>query len=98
MSTLLSAGFRLALLAVFTFGCVVLFEHGPAKFTDGAKTEWEALLLFVGSVLSRQESARPPATSQSAATLGPSPVTSSPSQGTQTAEGTNARGKPVMNH
>ena len=35
---------------------------GPARFSEGAKAEWNALLFFVGSVLSREESApaRPP--------------------------------------
>ena len=101
MRTLLSVVLRLVLLAVFTFGFVVLFEHGPAKFSDGAKTEWNALLFFVGSVLSRQENAPPPATTQPAAAPAPTPVSgTSPSKGMQTGEGTNrpARGTPVANH
>ena len=99
MSFLLSLAFRLALLAIFTFGFVVLFEHGPAKFGDGAKTEWKALRLFVGSALSGQESAAPPATRQPAATPGPRSGTSS-SQGGQTGAGTNhlPPEKPVSNH
>ena len=64
MRTLLSFVLRLVLLSVFTFGFVVLFEHGPAKFSDGAKTEWNALLFFIGSVVSRRESAPPPAPTQ----------------------------------
>ena len=48
---------RLILLAALTFGFVVLFEHGPAKFSEGAKTEWNALLFFVGSVISKQPKA-----------------------------------------
>jgi|SoimicmetaTmtLAA_FD_contig_31_8821831_length_584_multi_2_in_0_out_0_2 hypothetical protein len=93
MSFLLSLAFRLALLAIFTFGFVVLFEHGPAKFGDGAKTEWKALRLFVGSALSGQESAAPPETRQPAATAGSS-------QGGQTGAGTNhlPPEKPVSNH
>ncbi|MFZ0708435.1 MAG: hypothetical protein WAM53_00190 [Terrimicrobiaceae bacterium] len=99
MSVLLSLAFRLALLAIFTFGFVVLFEHGPEKFGDGAKTEWKAFRLFVGSALSGQESAVPPAIRQPAATPGPSPVSgTSPSQGTQTGAGTNHPEKPVSNH
>jgi hypothetical protein len=100
MRTLLSFVLRLVLLAVFTFGFVVLFEHGPAKFSDGVKTEWNALLFFVGSVLSRQEKA-PPATTQPAATPAPTPVSgASPSKGKQAGEGTNrpARGTPGANH
>lgn len=101
MSTLFSLAFRLALLAIFTFGFVVLFEHGPEKFGEGARTEWKALLLFVGSALSGQESAVPPATKQPAATPVPSPVSgTSPSQGAQTGAGTNhlQPEKPVANH
>jgi hypothetical protein len=86
MSVLLSLAFRLALLAIFTFGY-------------GAKTEWKAFRLFVGSALSGQESAVPPAIRQPAATPGPSPVSgTSPSQGTQTGAGTNHPEKPVSNH
>jgi hypothetical protein len=61
MRFLLAVVLRLVLLAVFTFGFVVLFEHGPAKFSEGAKTEWNALLFFVGSVLSKQERPSAPA-------------------------------------
>jgi sensor histidine kinase regulating citrate/malate metabolism len=57
------------LLAVFTFGFVVLFEHGPAKFGDGVKTEWKALRLFVGSALSGEESAAPMSSSETMAAL-----------------------------
>ena len=87
MRILLSFLVRLALLAVFTFGFVVLFEHGPAKFYEGAKTEWNVLLFFAGTVLSKQESARPSATADTAATPAPTPVSgaSSPTKGTQTA-------------
>jgi hypothetical protein len=101
MRTLLSVVLRLVLLAVFTFGFVVLFEHGPAKFSDGAKTEWNALLFFVGSVLSRQENAPSPAATQPGATPAPTPVSgTSPSKGIPPGEGTNrpARGTPVANH
>jgi hypothetical protein len=101
MRSLLSFVFRLVLLAVFTFGFVVLFEHGQAKFADGAKTEWNALLFFIGSVLSRQEDVPPPATTQPAATPVSTPVSgTSPSKGTQASEGTNrpARGTPGANH
>jgi hypothetical protein len=74
MRVLFIFALRLILLAVFTFGFVVLFEHGPAKFSEGAKTEWNALLFFVGSVLSRQESAPARTRSQPPATPGPSPA------------------------
>jgi hypothetical protein len=54
MRSLLSFVCELALLAIFTFAWVVVFEHGPQKFTQGAKTEWNALLFFVGSVITNQ--------------------------------------------
>jgi hypothetical protein len=94
MRILLSFLFRLALLAVFTFGFVVLFEHGSVKFYEGAKTEWNALLFFVGTVLSKEESAPGPATSETAAAPAPTPVSggSSPTKGMQT-EGTNRPAK-----
>ena len=100
MRILLSFVVRLVLLAVFTFGFVVLFEHGPAKFSDGAKTEWNAFLFFVGTVLSKQESALPPATPETAATPTPVSGTSSPSKEMQSGEGTNRplKGTPASNH
>jgi hypothetical protein len=72
---------RLILLSMLTFGFVVLFEHGPARLSEGAKAEWNALLFFVGSVLSREE--RPPARPPGRASPTPAaaPVsTSSPAQ------------------
>jgi hypothetical protein len=102
MRILLSFVVRLALLAALTFGFVVLFEHGPAKFSEGAKTEWGALLFFVGTVLSRQESTRMPETADTAATPAPTPVSgvSPSSKGTQTGEGTNrpVKGTPAPKH
>ena len=35
---------RLVVLAAFTFAFVVLFEHGPKNFLEGAKSEWHFLL------------------------------------------------------
>jgi hypothetical protein len=70
---------RLILLAVVTFGFVVLFEHGPARFTKGAKEEWNALLFFVGAVLSRQEGALGRSRGQTSSTAASGP-TSSPAQ------------------
>ena len=89
---------RLILLAALTFGFVVLFEHGPAKFQEGAKTEWNALLFFAGTVLSKRESVRSPVTADPAATPAPAPGASPPAKNTQT-EGTNrpAKGTPAPN-
>ena len=39
MITLLALLLRLVLLLVFTFGFVVLYEHGPAGFATGLATE-----------------------------------------------------------
>ncbi|MDX2080310.1 MAG: hypothetical protein SFU53_05955 [Terrimicrobiaceae bacterium] len=41
--SLVAFGLRITLLAVFTFAFVVLYEHGPAEFLNGAATEWQAL-------------------------------------------------------
>jgi hypothetical protein len=65
---------RLALLVLFTFGFVVLFQHGPDKFPDGAKKEWNAVVVFVESMLSRQKSAPASAAPQPAATAAASPA------------------------
>jgi hypothetical protein len=65
---------RLVLLVLFTFGFVVLFQHGPDKFPDGAKKEWNALVVFVGSMLSRQQSTPASAAPQPAATAAASPA------------------------
>jgi hypothetical protein len=76
---------RLILLALFTFAFVVLFEHGPANFPAGAKTEWNALLFFVGSALSKQEKAPAQAAPQAATTAAPSPAPKkTPQTGTET--------------
>jgi len=65
---------RLVLLVLFTFGFVVLFQHGPDKFPDGAKKEWNALVVFVGSMLSRQQNTPASAAPQPAATAAASPA------------------------
>jgi hypothetical protein len=82
---------RLILLAAFTFGFVVLFEHGPAKFAEGARTEWNALLFFVGSVISKQPKAPARDAPEPGTTPGPSPAaTPSPTQkASPTGTGTN---------
>lgn len=46
MISLLALLVRLIFLAVFTFGFVVLFEHGPAGFVQGAPQEWHSLVEF----------------------------------------------------
>lgn len=101
MRLLLIFVLRLALLAVFTFGFVVLFGHGPTKFSEGARTEWNAFLFFAGSLLSRQEGAPVRASAQPAATHAPSPTTanSPPQKAAPTGSGTNqpATGTPARN-
>jgi len=87
MRFLLRLVVRVIVLAVFTFGFVVLFEHGPAGFSQGAKAEWNALLFFVGSVLSREESALPRPRVQKSPAPASSPIaTSSPAQKAPPAE------------
>jgi len=46
--SLLALCIRLVLLALATFAFVVLFEHGPAGYVEGAKTEWVALSETIG--------------------------------------------------
>jgi hypothetical protein len=74
MRSLLSFVCELALLAIFTFAWVVVFEHGPQKFTQGAKSEWNALLFFVGSVITNQAGGSPAQTTVSS----PTPASASP--------------------
>jgi hypothetical protein len=92
---------RLILLAVVTFGFVVLFEHGPARFTEGAKEEWNALLFFAGAVLSRQEGAlgRPRGQTSSTAASSPSQASSPAQKAPQAGPTTNrpATGTPPPN-
>jgi hypothetical protein len=76
---------RLVLLVLFTFGFVVLFQHGPDKFPDGAKKEWNALVVFVGSMLSRQKSTPASAAPQPAATAAPQPAATAAPQPAATA-------------
>ena len=66
--------FRLALLVLLTFGFVVLFQHGPAKFPDGVQKEWNAVVVFAGSVLAKPKSAPASAAPQPAATPAASPA------------------------
>jgi len=47
MIGLLALLVRFILLAVFTFGFVVLFEHGPAEYPDNAVVEWRHFVGFV---------------------------------------------------
>ncbi len=35
---------RIAVLAVFTFAFVVLYENGPENYVEGAKKEWATLV------------------------------------------------------
>lgn len=59
MISLLALLFRIALLAVFTFGFVVLYEHGTSDFAQGAATEWKSLTEFVNSQTSAKAPAAP---------------------------------------
>ncbi|GAT35133.1 hypothetical protein TSACC_3197 [Terrimicrobium sacchariphilum] len=63
MMSLLALLLRVSLLAVFTFGFVVLYEHGTSDFVQGAATEWKSLTEFVSS----QGSAKAPAAPSSQA-------------------------------
>ncbi len=52
---------RLILLAVLTFGFVVLFEHGSARFPEGAKVRVECTSVFrrVGAFQGRERTGSP---------------------------------------
>ncbi len=62
MIGLLALILRLALLAVFAFGFVVLYEHGLANFSASAKTEWSALRAFAARKKSSEPAPTPAAT------------------------------------
>jgi hypothetical protein len=47
MTSLLAFIARTLVLAIFTFGFVVLFEHGPSDFVKGAPIEWKSFAGFV---------------------------------------------------
>lgn len=51
MTALLSLAARIALLAIFTFGFLVLFEYGPASCRAGARAEWKHLVNWSGQFL-----------------------------------------------
>lgn len=70
--------FRLILLVLLTFGFVVLFQHGPAKFPDGVQKEWNAVVVFAGSVLAKPKSAPASAAPQPAAPASAAPPAASP--------------------
>lgn len=69
MITLCVLLLRLILLSAFTFGFVVLFEHGPSGFSAGLKPELETFVSFVKSLGSKPAPAPLPA-----ATPVPTPV------------------------
>jgi len=71
MITLLAFALRLALLAVFTFLFVALYEHGPMGFSSGVKAEWSALRAFA----KREQTPPPDVVEVPSATPSPTPVT-----------------------
>ncbi len=95
MRGLISFFLQLALLAIFTFAFVVLFEHGPQKFAQGAKAEWNSLLFFVGSVLSKEQN---PPTAAGTTPAPTPPAGTSPPKKMQAGENTNrpTRATPVQ--
>lgn len=46
MTSLIAFTLRIALLALFTFLFVVLFEHGPADFVSGLRSEFGEFIRF----------------------------------------------------
>jgi hypothetical protein len=63
MIGLFTFGVRALLLAGFTFGFVVLYEHGPRGFSAGVPVELKNFETFARSLANRQgtESVSPPA-------------------------------------
>ncbi len=58
ITSLLALLLRFALLAVFTFAFVVLFEHGPSNYLSSAQTEWKHLVEAVNSATQSAPAAR----------------------------------------
>jgi hypothetical protein len=52
ITSLLAFTIRLALVAAMTFGFVVLFEHGPSNYLEGAQAEFSKLMEFVNPPVS----------------------------------------------
>jgi len=61
MIGLLAFALRVLLLAGFTFGFVVLFEHGPQGFTAGVPVEANHLVNFATSLMAKKTSEPAPA-------------------------------------
>lgn len=74
MTTLFVLLFRLILLSAFTFGFVVLFEHGTAGFSAGLKPELETFVAFVKSLGDRSSAPAPVPAATPASTPAPPPL------------------------
>lgn len=83
MSTLVALFLRLVVLAILTFGFVVLFEHGVDGFKAGIPVEAAALRSFLeGKAPTKADEVPPPTVEPSspAATPESTPVTAVPIQ------------------
>lgn len=67
MIGMLAFAVRAVLLAGFTFGFVVLFEHGPQGFADGVPVELDHFESFLVSLKNRDAEAPTPAPESAAA-------------------------------
>lgn len=63
MITLIAGLLRLTLLVVFTFGFMVLFQHGPANYVANAEKELFGLQNWNGSYKAQAASPAKPAES-----------------------------------
>lgn len=79
MIGLLSFVVRVVVLAGFTFGFVVLFEHGPQGFAAGVPVEWVKFENFAVSLKNRQTAPAVPAPAPAPATVAPEPAPVAPS-------------------
>jgi hypothetical protein len=70
---------RAVLLAVFTFGFVVLFEHGPGGFVAGVPGEFRNFENFVASLIGGGKEAAPTPTPAPLSVTPPAPTPAPPS-------------------
>jgi hypothetical protein len=83
MIGLFAFGLRVLLLAGFTFGFVVLFEHGPQGFAAGAPVEANKFVAFVTSLMNKQApepapDPEPPPAAPAPAPAAPAPAPTQP--------------------
>ena len=91
MIGLFAFGLRILLLAGFTFGFVVLFEHGPQGFVAGAPEEANKFVAFVTSLREQKapEAVPAPEPLPAAPVSAPAPAPAQPETSDATPKKTN---------